>query len=260
MPIKPSSLPPTIFETFPRVVRLSPSTASLLSKQTPTKAASTTSTPAQILTNTLFRQPLIPLAGITTIHNPTHINLNKHTPTQVRTMTTSSSDATPLLTQYKITTSPSALSPNAGVSLTPPQTTILCSILDLFSGTPSKRKLTLWTDSASFHDPLTNATGRKQFEAQWYGLRAAFSSIERLGCKTVSAGNPMEMQLKTKYKVKGLGSEQVVESVIAVHTEGQGEAMRVVKVEDKWDGEIKEGPIKSALRGLNSVTVPAVVR
>jgi hypothetical protein len=169
-------------------------------------------------------------------------------------------DASSLLQQYKIQTPSSALNPGPGVSLSAPQSAILCSILDLFSGHPTKRILTLWKEDASFHDPLTNATGRTQFEAQWYGLRAAFSDIQRLSCQTVSAGNPMELDLKTMYKVKGIGSEQVVESRVCVYTEGEGEGMRVSKVEDKWDGEIKEGWFKGKLREVNSVSVPKMVR
>jgi hypothetical protein len=169
-------------------------------------------------------------------------------------------DASSLLQQYKIQTPSSALNPGPGVSLSAPQSAILCSILDLFSGHPTKRILTLWKEDASFHDPLTNATGRTQFEAQWYGLKAAFSDIQRLSCTTVSAGNPMEMELKTMYKVKGIGSEQVVQSRVCVYTEGEGEGMRVRKVEDKWDGEIKEGWFKGKLREVNSVSVPKMVR
>jgi hypothetical protein len=53
---------------------------------------------------------------------------------------------------------------------------ILC-LLQLFKGKPTLKKLQLWTDSAKFNDPLTQAQGRKQYEAQWYGLKAAFSEI-----------------------------------------------------------------------------------
>lgn len=166
-----------------------------------------------------------------------------------------------LFTQYKIDTPPSALNTRPGVDLNDSQKLILCSVLDLFAGRPSKRKLTLWTDDAAFHDPLTNAVGRKKFEAQWYGLKTAFSEIERLGCEVVSAGNPMEMKLKTRYKVKGVGSEQTIDSVIQVETlGGAGGEMRVKKVFDKWDGSIEEGPVRKALRGLNAVSVPAMVQ
>ena len=168
-------------------------------------------------------------------------------------MTTQSGDA---FQQYAIDTPPSALKTAPGVDLKDNQKLILCSILDLFAGRPTKRKLTLWTDDASFHDPLTNAVGRKQFEAQWYGLKTAFSEIERLGCEVVSAGEPMEMKLKTRYKVKGVGSEQTIDSIIEVSTQGD----KVKKVQDKWDGEISEGPVKKALRALNAVTVPVAVR
>ncbi|KPI38483.1 uncharacterized protein AB675_4175 [Cyphellophora attinorum] len=171
-------------------------------------------------------------------------------------MTTPSS-----FSQYSILTPPTTLSASAaGSKLTEPQQLLVASVLDLFAGHPSKRKLTLWTDTASFHDPLTNATGRKQFEAQWYGLKTAFSEIERLGCEVKSGGNPIELGLKTRYKVKGIGSEQTIESQILIHTTGSDSDMRITKVEDKWDGEIKDGPIKNALRELNSKTVPVMVK
>lgn len=60
-------------------------------------------------------------------------------------------------------------------------------------------------------------------------------------------------------RVKGLGSEQTIESQILIHTTGSDDNMRITKVEDKWDGEIKEGPIKNALRALNANSVPLMV-
>lgn len=56
-----------------------------------------------------------------------------------------------------------------------------------------------------------------------------------------------------------MGSEQTIDSKVLIHTEGEGEAMRIKKVDDKWDGEIKEGPVRNALRELNSKTVPMAV-
>ena len=75
----------------------------------------------------------------------------------------------------------------------------------LFAGKPTLKKLQLWTDDATFADPLTKAEGRKQYEAQWYGLKAAFSEIEQLHQSVTSSGNPITMDLKTRYKVKGIG-------------------------------------------------------
>ena len=206
MRVLPPSLPPTIFETFPRVARTASKTLPLQQQQ-------------------------------------------------YRKMADTSS---PDFAKYGIETTSIPTAP--GVSLDASQKVILGSILDLFAGRPSKRKLTLWSDDASFHDPLTNAEGRKQFEAQWYGLKVAFSEIERLHAEVRSAGDPLEMDLKTRYKVKGLGTEQTIDSRITVSTTGQGEGMRIKQVMDKWDGEIQEGPVKKALRGLNSVTVPMLVR
>ncbi|KAK6390255.1 hypothetical protein LTR95_019686, partial [Oleoguttula sp. CCFEE 5521] len=106
-----------------------------------------------------------------------------------------------------------------------------------------------------FHDPITIAQGRKQFEAQWYGLQTAFSAIERKHHEVTSSGNPIEMDMTTLYKVKGLGKETTIESKILIHTKGD----KIVKVEDKWDGKMPDSGIANAFRHLNSVTVPKFV-
>jgi hypothetical protein len=51
----------------------------------------------------------------------------------------------------------------------------------------------------------------------------------------------MTMDLKTTYKVKGLGTEKTIESVIKIATDESGE--KITKVEDRWNGNIPEGPI-----------------
>merc|ERR1711964_514015 len=118
-------------------------------------------------------------------------------------------------------------------------------------------KRCLFGPTQPFADPLTKAQGRKQYEAQWWGLKAAFSEIEQQHQLITSAGNPITMDLKTRYKVKGIGAEKVIESVIKIHTDEKGE--RIVGVEDRWNGNIPEGAIATAFRNLNSVVVPAFV-
>jgi hypothetical protein len=113
-------------------------------------------------------------------------------------------------------------------------------VLDLFAGYPSKRKLALWTDDASFHDPLTIAQGRKQYEAQWYGLKVTMSEIVQEHAEVVKGGNPIELKLKTMYKVKAVGKEQTIDSSILIHTTGAGtgEDEKITKVEDRWGGDV----------------------
>ncbi|GAB7363791.1 hypothetical protein MBLNU230_g4358t1 [Neophaeotheca triangularis] len=144
---------------------------------------------------------------------------------------------------------------SSSVTLSDHQKTLVGSVLDLFAGRPSLPKLQLWKDDATFTDPLTIAQGRKQFEPQWYGLQAAFSEIERLHHEVTSSGNPIEMDLKTRYVVKGIGKEQTINSKILIHTEGD----KISKVEDKWDGQLPEGQIAQAFRRLNAVSVPNMV-
>jgi hypothetical protein len=126
-----------------------------------------------------------------------------------------------------------------GVELSSQQKTLVGSVLDLFAGRPSLAKLQLWKDDGVFEDPLAKAHGRKEFEAQWYGLQTAFSEIERLHHEVKSAGNPIEMDLKTRYMVKGVGAEKTVESVVRIFTEGD----KISKVEDRWNGSLPDGAV-----------------
>ena len=113
--------------------------------------------------------------------------------------------------------------------------------LQLFAGRPTVKKLSLWTDDATFADPLTIAGGRKQYSAQWYGLQAAFSEIKRLSLQVTSSGNPIEMDLKTMYKVKGLGTEQTIDSKVKIFTENE----KITRVEDRWNDELPDGAFKN---------------
>ena len=113
--------------------------------------------------------------------------------------------------------------------------------IQLFAGRPTVKKLSLWNDDAVFEDPLTNAKGRKQYSAQWYGLAAAFSEIERLSHQVTSTGNPITLQLKQRYVVKGVGKEQTVNSEVKIFSEGG----KITKVEDRWDGSLPEGAFKT---------------
>jgi hypothetical protein len=72
-----------------------------------------------------------------------------------------------------------------------------------------------------------------------YGLQSAFSEIERLDHEVTSSGNPISMNLKTRYKVKGVGMEQTISSVVNIFHEGG----KITKVQDKWNGKLPEGAI-----------------
>jgi hypothetical protein len=74
-----------------------------------------------------------------------------------------------------------------------------------------------------------------------YGLAAAFSEIERLSHQVTNAGNPIVMDLKTRYVVKGIGKEQIIDSVVKIHTNGD----RITKVEDRWNDQLPDGAFKN---------------
>jgi hypothetical protein len=72
-----------------------------------------------------------------------------------------------------------------------------------------------------------------------YGLQSAFSEIERLEHEVTSSGNPISLNMKTRYKVKGIGMEQTISSVVNIFHEGG----KITKVQDKWNGKLPDGAI-----------------
>jgi len=70
-----------------------------------------------------------------------------------------------------------------------------------------------------------------------YGLQSAFSEIERLSHEVTGNGNPITMNLSTRYKVKGVGIEKQIDSVITIKHDAQG---KIELVEDKWDGKLPD--------------------
>jgi hypothetical protein len=125
-----------------------------------------------------------------------------------------------------------------GVKLSDHQEAIVRSVLDLFAGRPSLPKLALWRDDATFINPLTSATGREKYSAQWYGLQKAFSEIDCINHQVRDAGNPILIDSRIKYTVRGLGTQQLLQSEVAVHLDEEG---KISKVQDKWNGELSEG-------------------
>jgi hypothetical protein len=80
-----------------------------------------------------------------------------------------------------------------------------------------------------------------------YGLKSAFSEIEQLNDEVTSAGNPILMNLSQQYKVKGLGTEKTISSVIEIKT--TDDESKIVKVRDNWGGEAPpSGPIPRCKR------------
>lgn len=96
------------------------------------------------------------------------------------------------------------------------------------------------------------STGRKQYQAQWYGLKAAFSEIEQLQAIVLTSGNPMHLFVKTRYKVKGIGVEKIISSNVRIHTDSAKKY--ITGVDDLWNGEIPNGAIAKV--GLFQILSP----
>ena len=66
-----------------------------------------------------------------------------------------------------------------------------------------------------------------------------------------SAGNPISLDLKTRYTVKGINKTQTIESKVNIFHEGE----KITKVEDKWNGELPDSKFQdvSSLGQLISV-------
>ena len=175
-------------------------------------------------------------------YNTTLFNIRKPLLSRIQTAKRSTPTSDPNIEIKYVQVAP-------GIKLSDQQNTIVGSVLDLFAGRPSLQKLALWRDDATFTDPLTIATGRDKYSAQWYGLQQAFSEIDRINHMVRDAGNPILMDLRTRYVIKGIGTEQTIQSLVAIHLDEQG---NIKKVEDKWDGKLPEGSI-SEVRSSFSV-------
>ncbi|KAK1974174.1 hypothetical protein LZ30DRAFT_741262 [Colletotrichum cereale] len=145
----------------------------------------------------------------------------------------------------------------SGVSLSQQQKVLVGSVLDLFEGNPTLKHLSLWSKNATFQDNITVAEGYDKFAAQWYGLPALFNPIKIQSHTVTSAGNPIELELKNSYTVKGVKTEQTMESVVQIEVGDDG---KITKVNDKWNNNLPDGAFSQALRKLNAVTVPAFVK
>ncbi|KDN63405.1 hypothetical protein CSUB01_11904 [Colletotrichum sublineola] len=183
----------------------------------------------------------------------------------------------------------------SGVSLSQQQKVLVGSVLDLFEGNPTLKHLSLWSKNATFQDNITVAEGYDKFAAQWYGLSALFNPIKIQSHTVTSAGNPIKLELKNSYTVKGVKAEQTMESVVQIEVGDDG---KIVKVNDKWNNNLPDGAFSQvrdslqvsfltaartlawlasqagvavfcrisgwrlfwALRKLNAVTVPAFVK
>jgi hypothetical protein len=60
------------------------------------------------------------------------------------------------------------------------------------------------------------------------------------------------MDLKTRYKIKGLGTEKTIESVIKIFTDEKGE--KITQVEDRWNGNIPDGAFAKV--GISQLITP----
>ncbi|OTA99607.1 hypothetical protein M426DRAFT_269040 [Hypoxylon sp. CI-4A] len=182
----------------------------------------------------------------------------------IKAMSTNSTESPSLPGRGSLASSPSESIPvknvqvneASGVRLSSQQKLLVGSVLDLFEGNPTLKHLSLWSQQATFKDPLTIASGHKQFAAQWYGLAALFHPIEIQHHSVVSGGNPMEINLSNKYTLKGVGMSQTVDSVVRIYT---GQDGKIESVEDRWNDKLEDGAIRDAFRKLNAKTVPNLV-
>lgn len=76
-----------------------------------------------------------------------------------------------------------------------------------------------------------------------YGLQAAFSEIERLHHEVTDGGNPIGLDLKTRYVVKGIKKEQIISSKVFIHYDKL--TNNITKVEDRWDGKLPDSSFTS---------------
>ena len=66
------------------------------------------------------------------------------------------------------------------------------------------------------------------------------SEIERLHHEVTDGGNPIAMDMRTRYVIKKLGKEQTIDSKISIFYDKDYKIERVV---DAWDGKLPDSKI-----------------
>ncbi|RDA89417.1 hypothetical protein CP532_6258 [Ophiocordyceps camponoti-leonardi (nom. inval.)] len=145
-----------------------------------------------------------------------------------------------------------------GVTLTPEKKVLVGSVLDLFEGHPTLKHLSLWQPTATFEDPIAISKGYDSYAAQWYGLTVLFHPIKIRSHTVTSGGNPIDVSLSNAYTIKGIKTENVINSTVSIHV---GEDGKIEKVEDKWDMKIPlmGTSISDAFRKLSANTTSKLV-
>lgn len=105
--------------------------------------------------------------------------------------------------------------------------------------------------SLSTHKCIYQRRSGTDYDMQ-YGLQTAFSEIERKSHSVTSAGNPISMDLTTRYKVKGVGKETTINSKINIFTDGG----KIQRVEDKWDGKLPDSSITNVCNRWSNAVSP----
>ncbi|RKF82593.1 hypothetical protein GcC1_013039 [Golovinomyces cichoracearum] len=73
-------------------------------------------------------------------------------------------------------------------------------------------------------------------DAQWYGLKIVFSEIEQLQSVIISSGNPIIINMKTRYKIKLIGMDQIISSQVKIFMSVSNS--KIIRVDDQWCGKI----------------------
>lgn len=76
-----------------------------------------------------------------------------------------------------------------------------------------------------------------------YGLQAAFSSIERLHHEVTDGGNPIGLDMRTRYVVKGINKEQIIDSKILIYYDKV--TGKITHLQDKWDGKLPDSSFQN---------------
>lgn len=123
-----------------------------------------------------------------------------------------------------------------GVEISGHRRLLVACVLDLFGGQVTRQKLEFLTDDAVLENPLGKAVGKAEVESVWWTLDKLMQDVRLMKHHLVEAGDKrFVLEVEVKYTLKGLGKETVVESVVEVELDDEGQKIR--RIVDKWGGE-----------------------
>ncbi len=120
---------------------------------------------------------------------------------------------------------------------------IVSDILNLYNSNPTTESFRHYALNAQFEDPLQYSGSLSSIKSAFKFLPKIFIDTQVIKSDADIEGNPMKLNLETRYEWKGIKKETVIRSIVLLTLNNQEQ---IIRHEERWNGE----PIPNAESGF----------